>query len=179
MEEDLDKLLEITKQETIIDKRVPSPGCQEDIIQAEQPANVVSMTTIGNYLMDLMEIRCPRIGNFELLDGIDRVSNSIAGCINPAESALRKKKSRASFKKTTRKNKPTEDIFSSIDQIDEKIRHCLQLEEDTLSKKEPFDQEYAEFINPWASSNSKLEQDQAFIDYLDELDGPISEDELA
>ena len=34
-------------------------------------------------------------------------------------------------------------------------------------------------VNPWASKHSELKQDQAFIDYLDELDWPISEDELA
>ena len=81
--------------------------------------------------------------------------------------------------KTTRKEKPSEDIFSSINHINEKIRHCLQLTDDTLSKNKTYEHEYTEFVNPWASSTSELEQDQAFIDYLDELDGPISEDELA
>ena len=125
-----------------------------------------------------MEIRRPRVNNPNLLGGINRVSNNIAGCINLAESSLRKKKSGVRFKKTTRKKKPSEDIFSSINHIDEKIRHYLQLAEDTLSQKKTYDHEYAEFVNPWASSTSELEQDQSFIDYLDELDGPISEDEL-
>ena len=134
MEEDLDKLLEITKQETIIDKRVPSTGCQEGIIQTEQPINAVSTTTIKNYLKDLMEIRHPRVDNSELLDGIDRVSNNIAGCITLAESTLRWKKNQVSFKKTIRKKTPTNNIFSSIDHIDEKITHCLRLAKDTLNK---------------------------------------------
>ena len=89
----------------------------------------------------------------------------------------KEKKSKASFKKTTRKRKPSEDIFSSIDNIDKKIAHCLQLADDTFNKKKSYDHE--EFINPWAFSPAELEQDQAFIRYLEELDEPISEDELA
>ena len=95
MEEDLDKLLEDTKQETTIDGDILSSGCQQDIIQEEQPINSVSTTTIKNYLKDLMEIRRPLVDNSGFLDGIDRVSNSIEGCINLAESSLRKKKIRS------------------------------------------------------------------------------------
>ena len=62
-------------------------------------------------------------------------------------------------------------FFSNIDNIDEKIEHYLQLAEDTTS--------YEEFCNPWALSPTELEQDQAFIKYLEELNEPISEDELA
>ena len=36
-----------------------------------------------------------------------------------------------------------------------------------------------EFSNQWALNSAELEQDQAFIKYLEELDEPISEDELA
>ena len=131
MEEDLDKLLENIKQETPIDGKILSSGCQQDIIQEEQPVNSISATTIENYLKDQMEIRRPWVDNSGLLNGIDRVSNSIEGCIKLAESSLRKKKSGVRFKKTTRKKKPSEDIFSSINHIDEKIRHYLQLAEDT------------------------------------------------
>ena len=92
LEEDLDKLLEYTKQETTFDGEILSSGCQQDIIQEEQPVNSISATTIENYLMDQMEIRRPWVDNSGLLNGIDRVSNSIEGCINLAESSLRKKK---------------------------------------------------------------------------------------
>jgi hypothetical protein len=149
MEEDLDKLLEDTKQETTIDGKFLPSGGQQDAVQTEQPVNTVSTATIENYLKDLMELsQVSTADNSELLNRIDQVSNSIEGCINLAESNLRKIKSKASFKKTTR-------------------------------KKKTYDYEYVEFINPWASSTSELEQDQTFIDYLDKLDGPISEDELA
>jgi len=59
MEEDLDKLLENIKQETPIDGKILSSGCQQDIIQEEQPVNSISATTIENYLKDQMEIRRP------------------------------------------------------------------------------------------------------------------------
>ena len=84
MEEDLDKLLEITKD--------PVSGCQQDIVQIELPVNMASTKTIENYLKDRPAIPCPRVVNSDLLDGIDRVSESITDCINLAESALRKKK---------------------------------------------------------------------------------------
>ena len=67
-----------------------------------------------------------------------------SGYIHFAEPSLRKKKSKTSFKKTTRRKKPSEDIFSKIDKIDEKIEHCLQLAEDTFNHKTS----YEEFSNP-------------------------------
>ena len=86
-----------------------------------------------------------------------------------------RKSQKTSFKKTTRRRKPSEDIFSNIDNIDEKIEHCLQLAEDTFNNKTS----HEESSNPWTLSPTELEQDQAFIRYLEELDEPIFEDELA
>jgi hypothetical protein len=83
------------------------------------------------------------------------------------------------FQENYHKRKSTNDIFSGLDHIDEKISQCIKLAEDTLNAKGPNDQEYPKFVNPWASNNSEFEQDQEFINYLDELNGPISEDELA
>jgi len=90
------------------------------------------------------------------------------------ESSLQKKKSRTSFKKTTRRRKLSKDIFSNIDSINEKIELCLQLVEDTFNNKTS----YEESSEPWTLNLIELEQDQAFIKYLEELDEPISEDEL-
>jgi len=50
-----------------------------------------------------------------------------------AEPSLWKKKSKTSFKKTTRKKKPLKNTFSNIDDIDDKIEHCLQKAKDILS----------------------------------------------
>jgi hypothetical protein len=67
-----------------------------------------------------------------------------SGRIHFAEASLQKKKSKTSFKKTTRKKKPSEDIFSNIDNTDEKIEHCLQLAEEMFNNKSS----YEEFSNP-------------------------------
>jgi len=56
-------------------------------------------------------------------------------CINLAEATLRRKKSSASFKKTTSHRKPTENIFSSLDHLDYKINKCIKLAEETLNEK--------------------------------------------
>jgi len=98
-----------------------------------------------------------------------------SSCIHSAEQNLRKKKSKTSFKKTTRGKKPLKDTFSNIDDIDKNIEYCLQLAEDTYNDKTS----YEEFSNPWALSSVELEQDQAFIKHLEELDELISKDELA
>jgi len=76
LEEDLNKLLEDTKQETTIDGKILFSGCQQNITQENQPVNSVSKAIIKNYLKDLKEIWCLRVDNSELLNGIDRVSNT-------------------------------------------------------------------------------------------------------
>ena len=44
--------------------------------------------TLGKYVAYLKSIKRPKIVNSELLDGVDRVSRSIEGCIKLAESTL-------------------------------------------------------------------------------------------
>jgi len=44
--------------------------------------------TLGKYVTYLKLIKRPKINNSELLDGVDRVSRSIEGCIKLAESTL-------------------------------------------------------------------------------------------
>ena len=73
----------------------------------------------------------------------------LSNCTRFTEPSLQKRKSKTSFKKTTHKKKPSKDTFSNIDNIDEKIEHCLQLVEETIS--------YEEFSNPWALSPAGLE----------------------
>ena len=84
------------------------------------------------------------------------------------------KKSRTSFKKTTRK-KQSKITFSNIDDIDDKIEHCLQKAKDILS----INTTLGESSTQWTLNSAELEQDQAFIKYLEQLDEPIPEDELA
>jgi len=99
----------------------------------------------------------------------------LSNCTRFTEPSLQKRKSKTSFKKITHKKKPSKDTFSNIDDIDEKIMHCLQLAEDTFN----INTSREEFSNQWALNSAELEQDQNFIKYLEELDDPISEDELA
>ena len=50
--------------------------------------NLHFFDTLGKYVVYVKSIKCPKIVNLELLDGVDRVSQSIEGCIKLAESAL-------------------------------------------------------------------------------------------
>ena len=63
--------------------------------------------------------------------------------IHATEPSLRKKKSKTSFKKTTRKKKQLKNTFSNID---DKIEHCLQKAEDMFS-------------NQWTLNSAELEQE--------------------
>ena len=54
-----------------------------------------------------------------------------------------------------------------------KIKQYHQKVEDT------FNTSLEELSNQWTLNSAELEQDQAFVKYLEELDEPISEDELA
>ena len=48
------------------------------------PENLHFSETLGKYVTDLKSIKRPKINNSELLDGVDRVSRSIEGCIKLA-----------------------------------------------------------------------------------------------
>ena len=100
---------------------------------------------------------------------------TLSNCIRVSEPSFQKKKSRTSFKKTTRKKKQSKNTFSNIDNIDDKIKHCLQKAKDILS----INATLGESSTQWTLNSTELEQDQAFIKYLEQLDEPIPEDELA
>ena len=57
----------------------------------------------------------------------------LLNCTHTAEPSFRKKKSKTSFKKATHKKKQSKNTFSSINDIDEKVEHCLQKAEDIFS----------------------------------------------
>ena len=56
-----------------------------------------------------------------------------SNCTRFTEPSPQKKKSKTIFKKTTRKKKPSKNTFSNINNINEKIEHCLQLAEDIFN----------------------------------------------
>ena len=98
---------------------------------------MVSTITVEIYLKDLMAIPCPRVDNSELLDGIDRVSNSLLDCINLAESTLRKKKSGIKHKEVNPQLQQMGGIFSGLDRTDDKLTSCIKLAEETLKQDDP------------------------------------------
>jgi len=100
---------------------------------------------------------------------------TLSNSIRVAEPSFRKKKSRTSFKKTTCKKKQSKNTFSNIDDIDDKIEHCLQKAEDILSINTTLE----ESSTQRTLNSAELEQEQALNRYLEKLDEPIAEDELA
>ena len=68
----------------------------------------------------------------DLLNGVDRVSNSIIDCIDLAESSLCNKKIGTEPKKPSPRLDHSGNIFSGLDRIDQKIAGCIKLAEDTF-----------------------------------------------
>ena len=88
--------------------------------------------TLRKYLAYLKSIKCPRVHNFELLDGVDRVSRSIVGCIKLAKSALGQPKTQKNLEDWNPRRAQAGDMFSGIDQVDSALSNCINLAEDTL-----------------------------------------------
>ena len=90
--------------------------------------------TLGKYLTHLKTIKRPKVKNSELLDGVNRVSRSIEGCIKLAETALGSSK----LQKPEALNPPQErsgDMLSGIDRVDSKLIDCIKIAESTLQNK--------------------------------------------
>ena len=90
--------------------------------------------THGKYLTHLKMIKCPKIKNSELLDGINQISRSIEGCIKLTEMALGTPKSQ-NPKVLNPPQKRSRDILSGIDQVDSKLIDCINIAESTLQNK--------------------------------------------
>jgi len=103
------------------------------------PENLQFSETLGKYLTHLKSIKRPKIDNSELLDGVDRVSRSIKGCIKLAESALGSSTSRQNPKALNPPKEWSGDILSGIDRVDSKLADCIKMAEGTLqnSKQKP------------------------------------------
>ena len=83
--------------------------------------------TLRKYVTNLKSIKCPKINNSELLDGVDRVSRSIKGCIKLAESALSSSKSQQNPEVLNPPQERAGDILSGT-----KLANCIKMAEDTL-----------------------------------------------
>ena len=90
--------------------------------------------TLAKYLNHLKTVKRPKIKNSELLDGVNRVSRSIEGCIKLAEIALGTPKSQ-NPEVLNPPQKKSGDILSGIDRVDSKLIDCIKLAESTLQNK--------------------------------------------
>ena len=90
---------------------------------------------LEKYVAYLRSIRCPRVRNSKLLDGVDRVSQTIAGCIELAETALEQSKTHQTPEEPNPGRDRTGDIFSGLDQVDSLLAGCVQMAEDTGDSK--------------------------------------------
>ena len=87
---------------------------------------------LGKYLTCLKTIKWPRINNSELLDGVNRVSRSIEGCIKLAESTVGSSTSRQNPEALNPPKERSGDILSGIDRVDSKLADCIKMAEGTL-----------------------------------------------
>jgi len=80
----------------------------------------------------LKTIKRSKISNSELLSGVDRVSQSIEGCIKLAKSAIGSSTSQQNPEVLNPPQKRLGDILSGIDRLDSKLTHCIKIAEGTL-----------------------------------------------
>ena len=80
----------------------------------------------------LKSIKRPKVVNSELLDGVDRVSRSIEGCIKLAESTLGSSKTQQNSKTSNPHLKQMGDMFSGIDRVDSSLIDYINMAESTL-----------------------------------------------
>ena len=74
--------------------------------------------TLGKYVAYLKSIKRPKVINSELLEEVDRVSQSIEGCIKLAEIALGSSKTTQSPEALNPPPEWSGDMFSGIDRVD-------------------------------------------------------------
>ena len=91
--------------------------------------------TLGKYATYLKSIKHPKINNSELLDGVDRVSQSIEGCIKLAESALGSSKSQQNPEALNPPQEQSGDILSGVDRVESMLIDCINKAKSTLQGK--------------------------------------------
>jgi len=84
----------------------------------------------------LKSIKCPRVSNSKLLDRVDRVSRTIAGCIELAEFALGQPKTYQTPEDPSPRRAWMGDIFFGFDQVNSTFAGCIKMVEDTLQTKD-------------------------------------------
>ena len=99
------------------------------------PENLQFSETLRKYLTHLKPVKRPKIDNSELLDGVDRVSRSIEGCIKHAESALGPSKTQQNPEALNPPHERSGDILSGVDRVDSTLVDCIRMAEGTLQNK--------------------------------------------
>jgi hypothetical protein len=92
--------------------------------------------TLGKYLTHLKMIKRPKIKNLELLDGVNRVSRSIEGCIKLTETALGSSTAQQNPEVLNPPQKRTGNMLSGINRVNSKLVDCIKIAESTLQNKE-------------------------------------------
>ena len=87
----------------------------------------------------LKSTKRPEVINSELLDGVDRVSRSIEGCIKLAESVLSLTKTQQNPETSNVRRDRIGDMLSGIDRVDSTLIECINMAEKThrLPLREP------------------------------------------
>ena len=99
------------------------------------PKNLHFSETLGKYVAYLKTIKHPKIVDSKLLDGVDRVSRSIEGCIKLAESALGSSKPQQNPEALNPPQEWSGDILTGIDRVDSNLIDCINIAESTLQNK--------------------------------------------
>ena len=94
-----------------------------------------SSETLRKCLTYLKSMKRPKIDNSKLLDGVDRVSRSIEGCIKLAESTLGSSKPQQNQEALNPPHEWLGDILSGIDQVDSTLINCIKMVESTMQNK--------------------------------------------
>ena len=79
----------------------------------------------------LKSTKRPKVINSELLDGVDRVSRSIEGCIKLAESVLSLTKTQQNPETSNIRRDRIGDMLSGIDRVDSTLIECINMAEKT------------------------------------------------
>jgi hypothetical protein len=112
--------------------------------------------TLGKYVAYLKSIKRPKIVNLELLDGVDRVSRSIEGCIKLAESALNSSKTQQNPETLNPPHERSGDMLSGIDRVESKLIDCIKMAESTQQSKKQ--NSGGEFCGKLEEANPRLAQ---------------------
>jgi len=121
-----------------IPENVSTPTRIRDLAESDtnsDPKSLHFCETLEKYVTYLKSIKCPKIVNSELLDGVDRVSRSIEGCIKLVESALGSSKTQQNPEALNPPQERLGDILSGIDRVDSTLINCVNMPESILQNK--------------------------------------------